>query len=263
MQTKTAFLLAALDAACAARDVILRHYQNSSDVTFKDDDSPVTEADIEAEEVIVSLLKSRFPEHGFFGEESGWQGRGSDYLWLIDPIDGTKSFVRRCPFFSTQIALMHEGDLILGVSSAPVTGEMYYAERGRGAWSNDEPLHVRKQATLDRTVLSTGNLSSLIRRADAWSALGELMLEVHRHRGYGDFLQYHLLAKGSIDVVVESDVNVLDVAALSVIVREAGGCFTDLSGDRISLETSTVLASGDVDLHDTVMQRLNWVRQNS
>lgn len=257
MHGKSDFLEGALSAANAARDVILSHYEGGVDVSYKGDDSPVTVADVQAEEVIVSTLRSRFPEHGFFGEEAGRQGEQSDYLWLIDPIDGTKSYVRRCPFFSTQIALMHKGELVLGVSSAPATGELFYAERGRGAWSGNERLRVKSDTSLDRAVLSTGNLNRLIGNADAWRALGELMASAHRHRGYGDFLHYHLLAQGSLDIVIESDVNVLDVAALSVIVEEAGGVFTDLSGESVNLDTTSVAASGVATLHQQVLQALD------
>ena len=262
MRTKSEFLIAALDAAQAAREVILRHYTAGVQVAFKGDDSPVTAADVEAEESIVSVLNSRFSDHAFYGEEAGRQGSDSDYLWLIDPIDGTKSFVRACPFFSTQIALMHRGEIVLGVSMAPVTGEVFFAERGQGAWFDDAQLRVRREVSLDRTVLSTGNLASLIREPAAWTALGQLMLEVHRHRGYGDFLHYHLLAQGSIDLVIESDVNVLDIAALSLIVQEAGGCFTDLQGASVSLDTSSVLASGDPALHAMTLERLGFPNHN-
>ncbi|MEM9601944.1 MAG: inositol monophosphatase family protein [Pseudomonadota bacterium] len=251
-------LRAALDAADAARNVILRHYEAGVDVNFKGDDSPVTAADVDAERAILAVLKARFPDHAFYGEETGRQGQSTDHLWLIDPIDGTKSFVRACPFFSTQIALMHRGELVLGVSSAPVSGEVFCAERGQGAWFGNERLHTHQPVALDRAILSTGNVGSLSGVADSWTALGQLMRDVHRHRGYGDYLHYHLLAQGSLDVVIESDVNVLDVAALSVIVAEAGGKMTDLAGEPIGLDTTSVLASGSAALHAVARERISW-----
>ena len=162
MKDKSKAMQAALDAAEAARGVIMGHYAAGVDVRFKGDDSPVTQADVEAEEAIVSVLRERFPDHGFFGEELGQHNTDSAFTWLIDPIDGTKSFVRNCPFFSTQIALMHDGKLVLGVSSAPATAEVFYAERGQGAWCGDARLQVRSSQPLERAVLSTGNLGSLI-----------------------------------------------------------------------------------------------------
>ncbi len=256
MNQHAPFLMAAREAAAAARDVILRHYDAGVAVEFKGDDSPVTRADLEAESAIVNLLKDRFPDHGFYGEELGQQDIESDYVWLIDPIDGTKSFVRRCPFFSTQIALMHAGEIIVGVSCAPVTGEVFHASRGGGAWNGTTRLEVQTSQSLERAVLSTGNLNTLIAAPERWSALGSLMQSVHRHRGYGDFLHYHLLAQGSVDLIVESDVNILDIAALSVIVEEAGGVFTDLEGGALSLETTSVLAAGAPSLYQHVKQTL-------
>ena len=122
------YLSTALEAARAAADVIRRYYQRNLDVTIKADKSPVTQADVETERVIREILSREFPQHGFYGEETGQNALDAEYLWLVDPIDGTKAFVREYPFFSTQIALMHRGRLIVGVSSAPVYGELAYAE---------------------------------------------------------------------------------------------------------------------------------------
>ncbi|MGH8290208.1 MAG: inositol monophosphatase family protein [Steroidobacteraceae bacterium] len=235
-------LQAALDAAQAAAQVIRGLYQKKLAVRTKEDQSPVTEADVRAEETIRAILSERFPTHGFYGEETGQHSAGAESLWLVDPIDGTKSFVRECPFFSTQIALMRGGRLVLGVSSAPVYGELAWAEQGAGAWLNDARIQVSSVTDLSAAIVSTGNLKSMTRTAQ-WDRLGSLIQRVSRIRGYGDFVHYHLLARGSLDVVIESDVNILDIAALTVIVREAGGTFTDLAGNDVTLETTTVLAS--------------------
>jgi histidinol-phosphatase len=235
-------LQAALDAARSAAEVILGLYQKNLAVRTKEDLSPVTEADVRAEEAIRAVLSERFPSYGFYGEETGKHAVGAESVWLVDPIDGTKSFVRECPFFSTQIALMRGGRLVLGVSSAPAYGELAWAEQGCGAFLNDRPIRVSPVADLSSAIVSTGNLKTMARTAQ-WGRLGELIGRVSRIRGYGDFVHYHLLARGSLDVVVESDVNILDIAALTVIVREAGGTFTDLAGEDIALETTTVLAT--------------------
>ena len=176
-------------------------------------------------------------------------------MWLVDPIDGTKSFVRECPFFSTQIALMRQGKFVLGVSSAPVYGELAWAENGTGAFMNGSAIRVSATSELDKCIVSSGNLKTLTRDARRWSAFGDLIQRTSRIRGYGDFVHYHLLARGSLDVVVESDVNILDIAALTVIIREAGGTFTELSGGEVGLETTTVLATNGP-LHATVRDLL-------
>ncbi|HUN71466.1 MAG TPA: inositol monophosphatase family protein [Steroidobacteraceae bacterium] len=247
-------LQAALDAAQAAAEVIRGFYQKNLAVRTKEDQSPVTEADVKAEETIRAILSERFPSYGFHGEETGNHSAGAESVWLVDPIDGTKSFVRECPFFSTQIALMRAGRLVVGVSSAPAYGELAWAEQGSGAYLNDRPIRVSPIADLSAAFVSAGNLKSMTRTAQ-WDRLGALIRGVSRFRGYGDFVHYHLLARGSLDVVIESDLNILDIAALAVIVREAGGTFTDLAGRDISLQTTTVLATNGR-LHPAVSEAL-------
>ncbi|MCZ8129790.1 MAG: inositol-phosphate phosphatase [Steroidobacteraceae bacterium] len=237
----SAELACALEAAEAAARVIRELYQRNVAVQLKEDKSPVTEADVRAEQAIRGVIQSRFPQHAFYGEETGRTG-DADSLWLVDPIDGTKAFVREYPMFSTQIALMREGRLVLGVSCAPLYGELAYAERGRGAWLNGRRLQVSTIDAIENAALSAGNLKTLA-SGSRWSRYGALVARVNRIRGYGDFLHYHLLAAGKIDAVLESDVNILDVAALVTIVEEAGGRFTDLEGLEVGLATTTVLAT--------------------
>ena len=249
-------LTAALQAAEAAAEVIRCRYRHNLEVTLKADKSPVTEADVEAERAIRRVLEAQFPRYGFFGEETGSHDMTAEYVWLVDPLDGTKSFVREYPMFSTQIALLHEGRIGLGVSSAPVYGETCWAERGHGAWMGKERLAVSSVATIEAATLSSGNLRSLARSA-AWGRYGALVGAVNRIRGYGDFLHYHLLAAGKIDAVIESDVNILDIAALSVIVEEAGGRLTDLGGSEVGFDTTTVLASNGA-LHEPILEALKY-----
>lgn len=249
-------LLSTAIAAARAAEQVIRYYADAGvQVNLKADHTPVTQADVEAEEAIHRIISERFPDHGFYGEETGQSGEGSDYLWLVDPIDGTKSFVRGYPFFSTQIALMHQGKLILGVSSAPLFQELAYAERGQGAFLNDQPIQVSPFTDPKDATLSTGNIKTLALDSRRWSALGGLIPRFNRVRGYGDFYHYHLLAAGKLDVVVESDVNILDVAALSVIIEEAGGRVSDLQGQALNLASTTILASNH-HLHELLLKTL-------
>lgn len=256
--TDPAFLDHALEvartAAAAAEVVIARHYGSALAVETKADASPVTIADREAERAIVAVLRGAFPEHAVYGEEYGHDG-SSRYLWLIDPIDGTKAFVRNYPLFSTQIALMVDGELVLGVSSAMQFGECAFARRGGGAWLNGVPLQVNQQRGLADAQLSIGNVKTLARDPLRWAGLGALVLAANRTRGYGDFLHYHLLARGAVDAVIESDVNILDIAALAVIAREAGAVFTNLDGGALDLATGSVLAAAP-SLHAELLARL-------
>lgn len=249
------YLITAIEAAKAAEEVIRRYYQGEFEIEIKPDQSPVTVADVETEKTIRGIILDAFPEHGFFGEETGKLNEDAEYNWLIDPIDGTKSFVRQYPFFSTQIALMKGDELIMGVSNAPIFGEMAYAERDFGAYLNDEPIRVSAIDSLGQSTLSIGNIATLA-GTDAWAELGSIIREVNRTRGYGDFYHYHLLASGKIDLVVESDVNILDIAALSVIINEAGGRFSQLDGGPLTLDTTTVLAASSEALHREVLGRL-------
>ncbi len=235
-------LQAALDAAAKAAEIARALYQRNIEVRLKADKSPVTEADVRCEHAIREILEVRFPQYGFYGEETGAHGVDAENLWLVDPIDGTKAFVREYPMFSTQIALMRRGEIILGVSSAPVYGELAFAERGGGAYLNGKPLAVSDITDLDAAALSAGNLKTLA-SGTQWSRYGALVARVGRIRGYGDFLHYHLLAAGKIDAVIESDVNILDIAACAAIVSEAGGRFTALDGAPINLQSTTVLAT--------------------
>ena len=234
-------LQVAREAAAAAAEVIARYYRMDALPTMtKADDSPVTRADIESEQVIRRMLSSAYPDHAIYGEEEGHHG-DSRFLWLVDPIDGTKSFVRRYPMFSTQIALMVDGELLLGVSAAAEFGETMWARRGGGAFLDGRAVHVGTAQEWSKASVSTGNLKSLA-RGRGWQQLGAVIPQLQRIRGYGDFYHYHLLARGAVDLVVESDVNILDIAALAVIIREAGGVFTDLHGGALDLATSSVLA---------------------
>jgi len=247
-------LRTAIEAAAAAAKISRNYYCGNFTVTTKADMTPVTQADIECEQAIREIILGAFPDHGFYGEETGRTRADASNLWLVDPIDGTKAFVRQYPFFSTQIALMRDGELVLGVSSGTMFDELAWAERGAGAWLNDNRLRVSEIDDPGAAAYSTGNLKSLA-KSDGWARLAEFVAVSDRIRGYGDFYQYHLLSAGKIEAVIESDVNILDIAAVSVIVTEAGGLFTDLNGEAPCLDTRSVLAANP-SLHARLLERL-------
>ncbi|MGH8124845.1 MAG: inositol monophosphatase family protein [Rhodanobacteraceae bacterium] len=250
----------ALTAARAAGARIMRHFGSAVAVEIKPDASPVTIADREAEDVIRDSLQRAFPDHAILGEERGRTG-GGEFLWLVDPLDGTKSFVRGTPFFSTQIALMHAGELLVGVSHAPAYGETMWARRAGGALLDGKRVRVADTGNVRDAALSLGNIASLAGDARGWDALGGMVREVNRVRGYGDFCHYHQLSRGALDIVIESDVNILDVAALAVIVSEAGGKFTDLDGLEPTLGIRSVLAATPA-LHAAVRKRFSGSGMN-
>ncbi|HEY5777020.1 MAG TPA: inositol monophosphatase family protein [Xanthomonadales bacterium] len=250
-------LAVALQAAKAARELILSYYNGHFEIEIKKDQTPVTVADRGAEQLIRKIIHDAFPGHGIFGEEYGAENKDTEYLWLVDPIDGTKSFVKRYGMFSTQIALMHRGELILGVSCAPAMNELVWATRGGGAFNAEGQLHISQVDSIGQASISTGNIQSLA-AGKRWAALGRILARTNRTRGYGDYYHYHRLAAGQLDAVIESDVNILDIAALYVIVTEAGGVFTDLDGLAPGLDTRSVLAATPA-LHVLLAAELNQV----
>ena len=259
-------LQAASKAATLAEKGIRKYFNGSFDVDIKEDNSPVTVADVEAEKTIRASLLDDYADYGFYGEETGQLHADASHLWLVDPIDGTKSFVRHSPFFSTQIALMSAQGLVVGVSNAPCYGadagtegggERVEAALGFGCRFNGREVYTSDVTSLEKAYLSAGNLKTMANSADSWQRYGQLIRTVARVRGYGDFCHYHQLVSGQADLVVESDVNILDIAALVVAVREAGGVFTDLQGGDITLETTSVLAAATPELHAAALSMLS------
>ena len=247
-------LVTAIDASNAAARLIRSYFKGNFNVDIKEDMTPVTEVDIKAENTIKDIILNAFPDYGFYGEETCRENKNSEYTWLVDPIDGTKGFVRGYPFFSTQIALMHHEEIILGVSNAPIFDEVIFAEKGKGAWMNNKQIHISNTKDIVSSTISTGNLKT-IALSENWMNLGKIVSKADRIRGYGDFYHYHLLASGKIDVVIESDVNILDVAALSLIIEESGGVFTDFQGKRSNLDTTSVIASNP-NLYSSIKKEL-------
>ena len=154
-------LVTAIDASNAAARLIRSYFKGNFNVDIKEDMTPVTEVDIKAENTIKDIILNAFPDYGFYGEETCRENKNSEYTWLVDPIDGTKGFVRGYPFFSTQIALMHHEEIILGVSNAPIFDEVIFAEKGKGAWMNNKQIHISNTKDIVSSTISTGNLKTI------------------------------------------------------------------------------------------------------
>ena len=231
----------AIEAVRAAGEVALRYFTGTFQVEQKADKSPVTEADRSAEEIIISTLRSAFPDFGFLGEEYGAQGRQDRGRWIIDPIDGTRNFVRGIPFWATLLALEEAGEVTLGVVHAPATGELFYARKGQGAFADGKRLRVSAIERLDEAFLVHGSLN-LIRKTEHWDGFARLVDATERQRGYGDYHAYTFVARGQAELCVEVDVKPWDLAAVKVLTEEAGGRFTDLQG-RPTIYSGNALAS--------------------
>jgi histidinol-phosphatase len=243
---------AAVEAARAAGEIALRYYRGSFDVTLKADQTPVTQADREAEQVIRTILGRAFPAHGFLGEEFGAEG-STEARWIIDPIDGTKNFVRRIPLWAVLIALEEGGEVTTGVVFNPARGELYWARRGEGAYLNGERIRVSGYDGLADATLLTAGLG-LLRASGWWDGFVRLVDATGRQRGFGDYYGYGLVAEGKAEVCLEVELKPWDVAAVKVLVEEAGGRLTDFKG-RPDIYGGTVLASNGR-LHDQALHLL-------
>lgn len=247
-------LQGAVEAARASGDVALKYFRRGVEVTLKADRSPVTQADREAEQVIVELLGREFPTHGFLGEELGARG-SKDVRWIVDPIDGTRNFVRGIPIWAVLIALEERGEITAGVILNPVSGELWTARKGQGAFLGGERLRVSEVSSLEKATLVHASLGP-VRRGGHWDGFLRLVDATDRQRGFGDFMCYTVLAEGKAEIVVEApDLKPWDLAPVKLLVEEAGGRFTDFAGAP-SIYSGTALASNGR-LHDAALALVN------
>jgi histidinol-phosphatase len=246
----------ALDAAiAAAREagrIALRYYRGRFDVTLKPDQTPVTQADQECERAIVEILGNALPDCGFLGEEFGAKGPQAR-RWIVDPIDGTRNFVRRIPVWATLIGLEEDGQITAGVVYNPVTDEMHAARRGGGAFLNGERIRVSATAALaEATFLHAG--LGIVRKAGWWDGFARLIDGTLNQRGFGDYLGYALVAAGKAELYAELDLKPWDLAPCKILVEEAGGRFTDFEGQPTIYSGTAFVSNGH--LHDAALALL-------
>lgn len=245
-------LEAAIQAARVAGEVALKYYRGGFEVTIKPDQSPVTQADREAEEVIIQTLRSAFPDYGFLGEELGAQGN-QEVRWLIDPIDGTRNFVRRIPIWAVLIALEERGEVTAGVVLNPVTGDLYTARKGAGAFANGERIRVSEVSALEQALLVHASLN-LIRQEGYWEGFVRLVDATAAQRGFGDYLDYVFLAEGKAEIAMEANLKPWDLGPMKILIEEAGGRLTDFAGQS-TIYSGTALATNGR-LHREALARL-------
>ena len=228
-------------------------------IDTKPDLTPVTDADRSVERELRDILSQQRPDDPVLGEEFGGTTTFAGRQWVIDPIDGTKNFVRRVPVWATLIALLHDGVPVAGVVSAPALQRRWWAGTGEGAFASfaggpPRRVAVSSVADIESASLSFSSLSG-------WAKLGVrdhfigLTDTVWRVRAYGDFLSYCLLAEGAVDIAAEPEVSLWDLAALDIVVREAGGAFTDLDGRPGPHGGSAVATNGL--LHQAVLTKIS------
>ena len=252
-----AFVALAGQLADAARDVLLHYFRQPLGIIDKADESPVTVADREAETRMREIIAKAFPDHGVVGEEHGPDRADAEYVWVLDPVDGTKAFISGVPVFGTLIALVHRGRPVLGVMDQPVTRERWLGVAGRSTMLNGAPVRTAPRGALSDAVL--------------WSTSPHMFDEVEADRaGFarlrdsvkfahygGECYQYAMLASGQIDLVAEGDMEPYDYLAHVAIIEGAGGVITDWRGEPLGLESGDkVLAAASPELHKSARRLL-------
>ena len=246
--------------ATASGETILPFFRTSLDVENKSgsrDFDPVTEADRAAEAVMRRMIKANFPQHGIVGEEFGNERENAEYVWVLDPIDGTKSFIAGFPIWGTLIALLHRGTPVFGMMHQPYIGERFSGDSGSARYrgpSGERKLAVRRCASLkEATSFTTSPLLMNRRRPRRF---GKVEAEVRLTRYGGDCYSYCMLAAGHLDLVIETELKPYDIAALIPIITGAGGVVTTWDG-KPAQGGGRIIAAGDPRVHEAAMKLLN------
>jgi histidinol-phosphatase len=241
-------------AAQEAGQLALDYFDAGTAVEWKADESPVTVGDRNAEQLLRKTLLGRFPQDGFLGEEFGDHPGTSGYRWIIDPIDGTRSFVRNIPLWGTMVGLQLGDECIAGVVAMPAFGHIYRALKGDGAYRNERRIRVSDVAELKESILLYSSVYWFKKAGflDNFLRLGE---RCQRPRGFGDVYGFMLVAQGSSELIVEHGVHIWDVAAVLPIIEEAGGRLTDWAGQVRADRPDVVASNGKV--HAEALRVLN------
>ena len=253
------FVEFALRLADAAGAVVRKYYRAALAVESKADASPVTIADREAEQTLREMIRAVYPRHGIEGEEFPGERLDAEFVWRLDPIDGTKSFVIGRPLFGTLIALTRAGRPVLGVIDQCILEERWVGVAGRGSTWNGRPIRVRACPTLAEAILSltSPQMFSAAERA----AVARLESAVRFPVYGGDCYAYGLLAMGSVDLIVEADLDVHDFMALVPVIEGAGGLVTDWQGAALTpASDGRIVAAGDPRVHESALKALRQLR---
>ncbi len=242
----------AVDAAKKGGALAYRYFKSQLKVTYKADNSIVTKADVEVEKLIRKIIAKHFPDHGIIGEEFGETNPKAKFVWTIDPVDGTKDFVRKIPTWATLLALLEDQKPVVGIAFFAASGELFSAEKHSGTHLNGKSIKVSKVSKVEEALVLHSSINRL-RNIGKLSQVTDLCAISQGKRNHGAY-NWALLLKGSGDVVVETG-QIHDFAAPKILVEEAGGKFSDFSG-KDSLTSGTALATNGL-LHDQVLKILN------
>lgn len=235
--------------------IIRRYFRADYAVELKEDNSPVTIADRQAEEMMRQRIAATFPDHGVLGEEFGHDNPDAEYQWVLDPIDGTKSFVSGSYLFGTLIALVRNGRPILGVIHHPILNDFLVGAGGQ-AWLNERPVSVRNCVSVDDAILVTTSHRNVANHHNV-AGFDHLVASVKRYRGWGDCHGYYLVATGGADIMLDPILNEWDLMALIPIIEGAGGTITDWHGNDVIGGQGAIATAGVI--HADVVRMLNPV----
>ena len=219
---------------------IMRWYRKDITVETKIDLSPVTIADQKAEEVLREKISKAFPDHGIIGEEFGEKNSKSEWVWTIDPIDGTRSFIRGLPLFATLVALLHKGDPVMGIISLPALGETAWAVKGKGAFSEKQRLKVSDQSTFKGAFVGTAD-KYCFKEKKYMPLYNQLHRKAEIARTYPDAFGHLMAIRGAIDVMVDPWAYVWDYAPCKVLVKEAGGEFANFTSNKRGIDVGNAI----------------------
>ena len=223
-----------------AKIEVLKWFRSEYQVNLKSDSSPVTIADRNAEEILRKKITKYFPGHGIIGEEFGNDNANAEWVWTIDPVDGTRSFIQGLPLFASMIALLHHGNPVLAIIELPALGETAWAVKGKGAFLNGKPLKVSKQKKLQGAFIAVGD-SYCFRQQKYTAFLNKLNKKAEIVRTYPDAFGHLMAIRGAVDVMVDPLAKVWDYAPCKIFADEAGGKFANFSGNRSSIEEGTAI----------------------
>ena len=251
------WLDAALGWCDAADEIASREFRRDIPIERKPDGSFVTAADQAIERLIRDRIRTSFPDHGVVGEEYGEDDGDASIRWYVDPIDGTHNFMRGVPLFGTLLGLERDGELQVGVISAPAMGERWFAWRGGGTWNRgragERRIHVSRVAAIEDAQLVYGSRRESV-ESGLMPGFDAIMSAAWRERGFGDFWGYALVAEGAAEAMLETGMHTWDLAAPQVLIEEAGGRVTDVHGERRIDAPSFVGSNGLI--HDEILRRL-------
>jgi len=224
-------LEAAIEIARIGGEHTLKYFKKDINIISKEDDSPVTVADRETEQVMRSEIQKRFPDHGIIGEEYGQTNEESNITWVLDPIDGTKSFIHGVPFYTTLIGVLIDDEPVVGIINAPALDELCAAGIGLGATLNGEPCCVSETKDLNEATFLMTEIDRF-RQMGQQELFQELLDRTKLHRTWGDAYGHMMVATGRADLMYDPELNIWDAAALLPVVKESGGVFSDVNGKQ-------------------------------